>query len=1400
MATQTSQANASHYFMPQAPLPAPVTPPPAQPGIFSTVKDGVKSVLFTPARWATEEGVQGVANRFKDLFDTNQAEFTDRIGKVFSDALLRRTPDSYHQLLHHIQAFLRNPSKVDLDRIKPLLNGLTQGQIQSLAPMLRQEGIDVLLNLRALLDVQIVESPPLSHGHLPNLTISTAADDSLKVAEGIIKTIIENHEGALFQTMNALTLSMSAADGPLATLREQLNHPQSGILAQSLGTLRTQLTSRANPLLREIKNLFENYLFALNRNANQAELIPLAQTLQAKIASLQRHHEQIPQLCEPQWTQMSQFHDALQGLITNSNPDFSNPQHKIDAEVINKLIIPAFNAQRGMIEEAADILVEGIGRGVEQLVPIPGRMLQGVLSPQSAAPVSSVPTAAPSLPLPSMLNVGNVATQGQGFLNTILASAGGTVAQLAANSLATLVRCTFEKIRDHVAQNGEHPHLLHTINPLISRLQNPAIQSSWGDLTGVLQEAFHFMQNQQVYLQGLRLPLNSVRNHSSAIPSFINNINSHQNILQPPSERNPQQVSSEMVEKQATFLKSRSSAYGPALFVAEKICGLEASPAFYSEIFSGCSDPLQTDLKPIFRQRLFDKIDASNINFIRKWIAKRLYDLALPFSTFYVDSMVGNILKMATDWIKPNPSAEAPKDEVLIKLMRNWMAVMSGAYNHVANSPPSQSEDFGTMMEKALKLPERNGGLSQQELYAAVAKTALDTFGPNISWSETIDRHFTADIPSDSSFYFLNPIVKGLSTFCNYGLQAIVFIPQWIGNQLLKAGAKLAISYTPLLKDYSEKAIDSLRRNTPSSYATQRMIYTQLQKVLVTLQKNLNSDESISGVVSNRNTNIKSVEIESLVRYGLEILNKGQYRTQDSLRDYLNHRDPLRNRAEHELENTFLPEAMETAVKLISESLHAMTKEEEMQEMLHNGLQMANDMFNEAHPVSDEDFAAVEKGIRELNAQILETAIFHAIGEKFDFTNEKQKKGISQFVTTLKDQTHNFSTQLNQYAREIESGAPSSNEALRTKISKMIETSSKYNKERVDTQSLADGNSNFHTETKYHFNELSRHLASRCSPLANRLNEMKSLSDEMLFNEKLLQPLLLSQQIHSAIEEKLRGQPISSNDIDFCKTQLTLLKEHLLAMRRNRCPAVVEQNIQRSCEEFSAGTDAIEAIHKADGILRQASSLFIALKNQKLTGIGSAPTVLLKNSERQLCELLNTLPFNDQKVQLKQEVNALMLSSNAGDISACAARFAHVHRGICTRNSFEMNTRLELFKRNRESSQNLLSQSVQDFSHRYVESKRAIQRHATEVATEVSEIENWAQNQHDLPIWNIFAFDMQWVTDGITNIAFDRAKMKTQLLFDALYQKHNYIGFVNQVALVPFLQNFGKHHLTGGLV
>ncbi len=1405
-------ASRGQYFRTEVPTnPSQQPSQQSTPGLFSRLWNGTQHVIYTPARQATEEAAQGFANRISELFTNNQAEIIDRVRDVFIHALLRRCPENYHQLQQILHAFLNNPSQADLNEIKRLLEGLNAAQIRTLAPTILDQGVDALTTLRGLLDTDVTVQPSTVEGASPVLTVSATARQRLEIAEEVLAGIIENHEGALIQTLNFLTQSMSDASGPIQALRQQLNHPQHGIIAEGLATLRRDLNARAPLLLRQTKDALEAYRNALSRNAPSLELLPLVQNLLEKLQLLLSQRTAVTQIVANQWLQLEQFHQGLRGILSDPAAPPLHGQLLTQADAPFQIITVGFSAQRGIIEEATDILVEGIGRGMMMYVdPLPRRMYQNFqdfLSPQvptsqqlgtttQAAISSSSGTATAGGPAMNFLNMDTIASQGRRILDSILNSAGGAFSQQGAHSLATLVRYAFEKIRDHIQRTSEQQHLLGTIDPMIRRLQGAIDHSSWGELTAVLQEAFQFMQAQQVYLQGIRLPLNPVRTNASAIPDFIQNINTHQNLLQPPSERVPQTLSDRDIQQKSELFKSRASSIGPATFVLEKVCRIRTDDAFYAEIYKA-SDHSDKDLSSIFRQHLFEKIDRANLGFFSvmiKWSAKRIYDFLMPLSSFYVNAIFDNVFNLVKNWTKNTPSSHESKEESFIKLARNWLAVTSGAYNQVASAPNSQARDFNLMMEEAIRAPERNGGLQPNELFAAVAKTVIDSFGPQIKWNETIDLYFKTQIPAHSPVHFLNPLLSGLNYFCSFALKAMLFVPQWIGNQILQGGAKIALSHTPFLQNYSEQTIELLRRNTPTAYATQCLLYRQLQKILQLLQQSLNDDTNGMTGLRSRDTNIRRVEITGLVEYLTEILNKSQYRTQDRLNNYLQHRAPIRDSVGRELEDAVIPEVMETIIMTFSTVLEAVTQESEMQQMLYDGLCIANDFFDNKESVSDADFATIERAIQRLTDEILEAMIFYTIDEKFDFTNEKQKRGITSFIRTMKEQSQTFANQIQQNIQEIPLHAISS-PPLVSKISTMIEHSCRYHRERVDALGQADGNRNFHTETKHHLNQLSRQLLSHCNPITLHLNTIKNSADEIAFYDRLLHPILLSFQINRTLSGVLQHQNLSSQDLAFCHTQLACFQQHLSTLQRYQSPLPLTDEMEQSYRNFASSLQNIENLQKSQAILRSVSPLFLQLKQEKLNVGGQPPSTALRQLERQLCTLLDTLPFPEQGSSLNQQILTLMLAQNEQAIETAASQFLTLHFQCNVRSCNEENTELLTLRQNQTSLHTRLHTVTEEFSHRISSDKSTIRNHFQEVTNRIGELNIWAQAQHDLPIWNLFIFDMQWMTETVKNLAFDRAQTKVKQLFESLYQRHNYLGFVNQVAFLPFLEKFGKHHL-----
>lgn len=1375
-------------------------PTSAQQGWWNRARNGAQRALFAPARGVTAEAIQGAADRFSQLFANNQEEITNRVRDVFFNALMRRAPENFLELKERIHTFQSTPSRDGLHEIQRLLTTINADGILAMAPDINHGDIPALTELRERLNREVTIPVEADAPVILNPAATTALQD----AERLLEAIIENQEGALIRTLNLASDSLGAPDGPLQALRQQLNHPETGLLSESLRLVRQQLTSRAHPQLRACKEAMDRYRAALTRQATPQEILPLFRNLHTTFGELSRERAQLPQVTAEEWGVLERWDGEIQAINTPEQMPASG-QLLTQSDAACTLLTRIFEAQRGMVEEAADILVEAFARGVEHLVPLPHRMLQNIISPNaSAAPVSPPPAGMPAPASPSppasgssnaILNVGNLAAQAQGFLNSVLASSGGAMSQMAAQSLATLLRYTFQKIRDHVQGDGSHTHLLGTIDGMITTLQQAIDQGSWDPLRQALGEAQAFLQGQQVYLQGLRLPINSVKTQGSAIPQLLGTINAHQNALQPPSLKSPSRVNEAMIRAQASLLKARSSSYGPARLIAEKICGLQGGPSLYAELFSVKDNTAASDLPALFRNRLFAKIDLSEAHFVTKWVAKRLYTLLHSLSAFYIHSTLEKVLTQITEWIDRPPSVAESKEEDLIKRVRNWMAVTSGAYNEVANAPPSQAKDFGAMMEEALKLPCRNGGLSQKELYSAVAKTALDSFGPRIRWSQSVNHYFSREIPQHSPLYFLNPVAKGLNFFCSLCLNAFLFVPQWIGNQILQTSAKIALSHSPFLKDYSEQSIESLRRNTPSSYAVQCMIFRQQQKILALLQKHLNEEASGNPGLLARSTNIKKIEIRGLIEYALEILGKSQYRTQDRLRNYLNFRNALRDRMGRELEETALPEAMETAITTLSISLQGLTEKEEMQQMLYDSLQIANDAFNISEPVSDEKFAAVEKAIREMTDQILETSLFHALSEKFDFTNEKQQKGITLFYSTLKGQAQQFSEELTALSSRMTPNASLTTPALDQMVTSMVESSAKFHQKRLEGLGSSDGNRNFHTETKHRLNTLSGQILEKSSPLSGLLNEMKAKVDRMSHCDRVLAPLLLSSQPLHQIQEKLHNPSPTAEDLLFLKDRLFQLQKHEASLRQHLGQDPLTVALDNYLMEMSDTLYRIEEQKRADPIFLQAFPLIQRLYEEKLKGIGIPPSLQLKTLEKQLCDLLQQLPVPAERTQLIARVLTLMHSQSSREAAAARETLISTHMQLAAAHHEELRRQVASLQTNQNAMKALISQSVQEFSHQYMEHQRALEQHSCGVATQARELNGWIQNQPEPRLWNLFLFDMKWVTEIVKNLAYDRAKAKVDQLFDALYQRHNYIGFVNQVALLPFLDKFGKHHL-----
>jgi hypothetical protein len=1177
-------------------------------------------------------------------------------------------------------------------------------------------------------------------------------------------------QGAVEGALDGLTNRIQGSNGPIDALRKKVN-------------------SVATPQLKEAKNAMEAYRLALE--SNSANLIPILKTLHTTLFALLAKKSLVPEFTPAHWMQLENFANEVQKRMANPNPLPPRGQLLAETKAPWEALIYGFKAQHGLVEESVDNFVQ---KTLGHLTALPSQLMNaynGTVPSQQPLPANALPPAGPAAapPLPSAPEdpFTLLIEKGQSLLNSGL----NAVSHNAARILVMVVCSAFIKIKEYV--NEEKPelkHLLPTIDHMIERLKKSK-QGTWEELTAALKDAFKFMQKQQVYLQGFRLPVNPVQTHSSALPDFLQNIARHQNALQSPAQRMPQKVNMRMIEQQQKQLKARLATYAPAKLIAETFCRLKGNDAFYTELFK-ISDPFQEDFTSIFRERLFKKIDQTSLKFVTKWVAKGMFDLLLPVSAFYTDSFVDKFLSLTSDWIRNTPRRQHPKEELFIKLTRNWLAVTSAAYTSVANTPPAQVKDFYSMMEEAMKIPERNGGLTQNELFTAVAKTALDTFGPRIKWDTIIDNYFNAEIPPTSPVHFLNPLVRGINSFCSFCLKSFVFIPQWIGNYVLQRSAKFILSSTPILANYTEQTVESLRRNTPTSYAMQRVLYRQMQKILTTLQEGLNEEQESTHSPSNGGTNVNRVEIEGLVTNVFEVLSKSQYQTPDRLRNYLQNFAPLRDKIGREIDDAALPDLMEPAVKTISIAMKALIEEEELQQILFDSLCVANEAFDFTRvSISDQEFAGLEEGIRKLSDQVLETALFHAIKEQFDFTNKRQMKGITHFINTLKDQTSSFTQQLQLRTKDLVFEMPVDPEELVSKISSMIELSLQYNHGRVDALGKADGNTNFHSETKEHFNNLYKKLFQYCKPIADHLDNMKIKADKMVRDQKVIRTLFSCNSIISSLSEMTRLEQFSSGDFSFCRAQLSTLHTHLASLRRNPNAGleIIIGSLESYSTSYSLELNKLEEIQKTQIQLLSLDHLFQTLKQEKLVGADTSQL------EKEITQIALRIPLALQRELLSQSIVSLIQAKTPEGIESSGAEFSNIYIQISRTNSIESDRLMEGLRQRNIALKPQPVQCIDMIADRFEKNKKEIEKHKPELIKNSKLLQNMVQVENDLPIWNIFFADMGWFTELAKNLAFSRARGKIQQLFNSLYQRHFYIGFINQVALLPFLEKFGKNHL-----
>ncbi|HKY99929.1 MAG TPA: hypothetical protein VJ112_02065, partial [Rhabdochlamydiaceae bacterium] len=1159
--TQTTFSDASQFFhQPVQPTP----PPPAQNGFLRNwggwALGGVGRAIFfpvgAPVKAIGSSLAEGLGGKTAELLDANKDELTAKVDAIFSDALLRNAPPILRELDSAIEKMIKAPSKVNIEKVSEMIRRCKAEDLQAMDHTLAPEGIGLILNIPNLL-MAGNEAVTTSDTAPETYQIKEEALQQLLLVKQVLRMITLKNEGALFKTLDylremfvdeedgvvaqmiaLLMQKISEEKGPIAYVRHQIFDPKRGILPEATSYLRDSLCAKPHPdlitTLRELKAL-KNHLI---EKPDKAEILAkYPPSLTALTALLAKKEDAISgtSLIEDDLMPADELCFALASI--QSDPGIVECiQAEQLRDVITLALIPlerCFQERQGIIEESGNLLIGKIEDAMRLLEKLPRRMAQDLLGATATTETAAtIPTdvAAATLPLQSF-PVALLASHSQDLLGYVMKGATSAFSHQALNSLAGLLSAALKAAKSHVEQQGLYPHVATAIQKVFEKVDAAKTSSSWPQILAALKEGFELIREQQVYLQGLRIPLGKMYSSTSSISHLLENISGHEKAL----KRNPQvppdqKVTEAMVEEKELMLKKRITAIGPLRFVYEKVCALTPEKNFYAEILAlSSSDIAEADT--LFKTRFFAHLDSLDIPFLQKMLAKGIFLLMAPVTRFYAGAIMENIFSSLRNW-NNGKSASTDRENQLIERLRNWLAVLSGSYNEVAKQE-KVSGDIKQMLMEVLQTPEHNGGLTQRQLHRAVISKTMDVYGPKMQWRAHLSKFlmqaaFPQAWPISST---LNIPLKAVTGTINWLQNTLLAGPEFLVNFAIQGVAKLFLTQSDLLPAALDRSFSAMQKNTPTTYAYNLVIYHHLQRIWQTLQTSFPTNPSNApSPLASRQSNIKKNELKGLIEYLFEVLDKSKCKTQDKLRELL-YEKSLYKQIEQGIDEQFMQATMETAVTIIALTLETVADKEGYDELVYSALCTANEVFDMDEEVSEAKLIEIEQANTKLTDQILDFAIYQALSHKFDFTGERQKLAAANFIADLKKDTsdfvHKMHSALEKHRRTLTKDITGAKEPLKD----VLELSMEFQRSRAKLQSEADGNLTFHTETKMHLNDLSLQMSKILERIGPQLNEMHRLQEDALLQNQVREELSRTLSTLLSLEKIFSDSSPSQTDV-----------------------------------------------------------------------------------------------------------------------------------------------------------------------------------------------------------------------------------------------------------------------------
>lgn len=497
----------------------------------------------------------------------------------------------------------------------------------------------------------------------------------------------------------------------------------------------------------------------------------------------------------------------------------------------------------------------------------------------------------------------------------------------------------------------------------------------------ILSELFGHGQGNQQTLEFLQLPV-----------TFMN-------LSIPESDPEPVEPIdyAALIEQESAALSQRASCTITARLIVEGIGGLSLNP-----------QTIETWGYDSFRIHAFAKLEEASI--LRSLCAKIAYFILSPIITFYTENLIENFKTYVVDLIQKN--SKDRYEGLLassISLINSHVTNLEQAYINISKVSSQEEGEIPERLLNHLSTPIHFKKQSFSQFCSTFTSILVSRMAPSFSLSGPIGRALDAvSVPEYFCLRYLNLILTPttflLKTLCNI----LLFIPEFALNFSVKWLIKFSINYFGVIEKLFSSYESAMQISADYTHPMTLLLLDKLKKAWTSLVTQSQEAKELSSPIRDKlkplvRTFFAVLEDENAANSGL-----------NALQNHLSHRSSSQWIADIG-DYLIMQEADATTktVDYIANLLHFLFQEEQLLEIVHQGLTVANQqMAGTSLPLSSQDVLQGQEEMLFMFNLFLNKAIRDALTSKI-YPIEAQQKEADHQIEVLQT----FVSQINSVER-----------------------------------------------------------------------------------------------------------------------------------------------------------------------------------------------------------------------------------------------------------------------------------------------------------------------------------------------------------------------------------------------